>query len=45
MWPSSEVPVPKAMTGVRWLAQMRTSSATSSVLRAKATASGAWPAW
>ena len=44
-WPSSEVPVPKAMTGVPCAAQMRTISATSSVDRGKATASGAWPSW
>ena len=45
MWPSSEVPVPKAMTGSRCAAQMRTIAATSSVESAKATASGGWPAW
>jgi len=40
-WPSNEVPVPKAMTGVLYWAQSRTMSDTSSVLCAKATASGA----
>ena len=30
-WPSSEVPVPKAITGVPWRAQIRTIAATSSV--------------
>ena len=42
--PSSEVPVPKAITGTPWRAQVATISATSSVDRAKATASGARPA-
>jgi hypothetical protein len=41
-WPSSDEPVPKAMTGVRCVAQTRTISATSSVLSAKITASGGW---
>jgi len=40
MWPSSEVPVPKGMTGTRRLAQMRTMSCTSSVACGKTTASG-----
>src|SRR5262245_40338571 len=40
MWPSSEVPVPKGMTGTRSLAQMRTMSCTSSVACGKTTASG-----
>src|SRR6516165_6472849 len=40
MWPSSEVPVPKEMTGTRRLAQMRTMSCTSSVACGKTTASG-----
>src|SRR5215831_19806347 len=40
MWPSSEVPVPKGMTGTRSLAQMRTMSCTSPVACGKTTASG-----
>src|SRR5215813_2921848 len=40
MWPSSEVPVPKGMTGTRSLAQMRTMSCTSPVVCGKTTASG-----
>ena len=38
--PSSEVPVPKGITGHRWRAHSLTISATSSVHSAKATASG-----
>src|SRR5262249_485996 len=40
IWPSSEVPVPKGMTGTRSLAQMRTMSCTSLVVCGKTTASG-----
>ena len=39
-WPSSEVPVPKAMTGTPCAAQAATASLTSAVLRANTTASG-----
>ncbi len=40
IWPSRDVPVPKAMTGRLCAAQSFTMAATSSVLSAKATASG-----
>jgi hypothetical protein len=40
MWPSSEVPVPKGMTGTRRSAQIRTTSCTSSLACGKTTASG-----
>ena len=40
MWPSSDVPTPKGITGILCCAAMRTASATSSVLRAKSTQSG-----
>ena len=39
-WPSSEVPVPKGMTGILYSAQILTASATSSVDSAKNTPSG-----
>jgi hypothetical protein len=38
--PSSEVPVPNAITGTRWLAQMRTVCCTSAADWGKTTASG-----
>src|SRR5262249_16668289 len=41
-WPSSDVPVPKAITGTRSRAQMRTMSCTSAVLCGNTTASGGW---
>jgi hypothetical protein len=43
--PSSEVPVPKGITGQRWRAHSLTISATSSVLSTKATASGGALGW
>jgi len=39
-WPSSEVPVPKAMTGTPWAAHIRTICDTSSVVCGNTTASG-----
>ena len=41
-WPSSEVPVPNAITGTRCAAHSRTTSCTSSVVCGKTTASGGW---
>src|SRR6476620_6775743 len=41
MWPSSEVPVPKGITGTRCAAQMRTIAWTSAVVCGNTTASGA----
>ena len=41
-WPSSEVPVPKGITGTRAAAQSLTTSATSAVFSANTTASGGW---
>ena len=41
-WPSSEVPVPKAMTGTPFFAQIRTTSWMSAVSCAITTPSGGW---
>ncbi len=41
-WPSSEVPVPKGMTGTLCFAQMRTTCCTSAVDCGNTTASGGW---
>ncbi len=41
-WPSSEVPVPNAITGTRCAAHSRTISCTSSVACGNITASGGW---
>src|SRR5579864_8413215 len=41
-WPSSEVPVPNAITGTLCFAQIRTTSWTSAVSCANTTASGGW---
>ena len=45
MWPSSEVPAPKGMTGDPVRGAVRRSRLTSSVERGKATASGGAPGW
>ena len=45
IWPSSEVPVPKAMIGVLCRAQSWTICCTSSADSAKTTASGRWASW
>ena len=42
IWPSSEVPVPNAITGTLCLAQMRTVCCTSAVDCGNTTASGGW---
>ena len=42
IWPSSEVPVPNGITGIRWRAQMRTAACTSAVSCGNTTASGGW---
>ena len=44
-WPSSEVPVPKGMTGVRCAAHILTMLATSSPDTGNATASGGYGLW